>query len=109
MLTPTSGRQVATATPLSCAAGQLVLVCIRVLCCFVLCCAVMWLQWDKEGFLQEVSAEHRLHHVDPSQIHDASKPVIPGDAQVVESPAKAVLQQISSGELPHLKHVQAPQ
>jgi hypothetical protein len=66
-------------------------------------------KWDKEGFLQEVSAEHRLHHVDPSQIHDASKPVIPGDAQVVESPAKAVLQQISSGELPHLKHVQAPQ
>jgi hypothetical protein len=28
---------------------------------------------------------------------------------VVESPAKAVLQQISSGELPHLKHVEAPQ
>lgn len=66
-------------------------------------------QWDKQGFLNEVSAEHHLRHVDPTSIHDASKPAIPADAEVHESPAKAVLQQISSGELPHLKHVDAPQ
>lgn len=67
------------------------------------------LQWDKQGFLNEVAAEHHLRHVDPSQQHDASKPAIPADAHVGESPAKAVLQQISSGDVPELKHVQAPQ
>jgi hypothetical protein len=67
------------------------------------------MQWDKQGFLKEVSGEHHLHHVDPSQIHDASKPAVPADAHVGENPAKAVLQQISSGDVPELKHVQAPQ
>jgi hypothetical protein len=70
---------------------------------------VSLLQWDKDGFLHEVAAEHHLRHVDPSQIHDASKPAIPADAHVGESPAKAVLQQIGSGELPPLKHVEPPQ
>jgi hypothetical protein len=70
---------------------------------------VLFLQWDKDGFLHEVAAEHHLRHVDPSQIHDASKPAIPADAHVGESPAKAVLQQIGSGELPPLKHVEPPQ
>lgn len=65
-------------------------------------------QWDKDGFLQEVSAPHHLRHVDPNQIHDASKPAIPADAHVGESPAKAVLQQIDSGDVPALKHVQPP-
>lgn len=67
------------------------------------------MQWDKQGFLKEVSQEHHLNHVDPSQIHDASKPAVPADAQVVEPPAKAVLEQISSGDVPALKHVEAPQ
>jgi hypothetical protein len=70
---------------------------------------VLFLQWDKDGFLHEVAAEHHLRHVDPSQIHDASKPVIPADAHVGETPLKAVLQQIGSGELPPLKHVEPPQ
>lgn len=67
-----------------------------------------WLQWDKEGFLQEVAAPHQLHHVDASQISDHSKPAIPEDAHIGVNPAKAVLQQIDSGDLPELKHVEAP-
>lgn len=65
-------------------------------------------QWDKDGFLQEVSAPHHLRHVDPRHIHDASKPTIPADAHVGESPVKAVMQQIDSGDVPALKHVQRP-
>jgi hypothetical protein len=71
--------------------------------------AVVVLQWDKEGFLQEVAAPHALRHVDPSQVHDASQPAIPADAHVGDNPAKAVLEQIAHGEVPQLKHVEAPQ
>eukprot|EP00882_Tetradesmus_deserticola_P000662 GHRQ01000723.1.p2 GENE.GHRQ01000723.1~~GHRQ01000723.1.p2 ORF type:complete len:207 (+),score=85.88 GHRQ01000723.1:99-719(+) len=66
-------------------------------------------KWDKEGFLQEVAAPHQLHHVDPGQVHDASMPAIPADAHVADNPAKAVLQQIAHGQVPQLKHVDAPQ
>jgi hypothetical protein len=66
------------------------------------------MQWDKDGFLQEVAAPHHLRHVEPSQIHDASKPDIPADAHVGESAVKAVMQQIDSGDVPPLKHVQPP-
>eukprot|EP00878_Enallax_costatus_P002154 GHUV01002323.1.p1 GENE.GHUV01002323.1~~GHUV01002323.1.p1 ORF type:complete len:211 (+),score=69.98 GHUV01002323.1:124-756(+) len=66
-------------------------------------------KWDKEGFLQEVASPHDLHHVDPSQIADRSAPAVPADAHVGESPAVAVLKQISEGEVPELRHVEAPQ
>lgn len=66
-------------------------------------------KWDKEGFLQEVAAPHSLRHVEPSQVHDASRPAIPADAHVGENPAKAVLEAIAHGEVPQLRHVEAPQ
>ncbi|KAF6263591.1 hypothetical protein COO60DRAFT_1624524 [Scenedesmus sp. NREL 46B-D3] len=65
-------------------------------------------KWDKKGFLQEVAAPHQLRHVHPSQVHDASQPAVPADAHVADNPAKAVMEQIEHGELPHLKHVEAP-
>lgn len=66
-------------------------------------------KWDKEGFLHEVASPHALHHVDPAQVADHSAPSIPPDAHVVENPAVSVLRQIGSGELPALRHVEAPQ
>jgi hypothetical protein len=65
-------------------------------------------QWDKPAFLQEVAADHHLHHVPPQQIHDASAPVIDAHAHIGQNPAKDLLRQISAGEVPELKHVTLP-
>jgi hypothetical protein len=65
-------------------------------------------KWDKQGFLHEVASPHELHHVNPDQIADRSAPAVPADAHVGKNPAMAVLKQIGSGELPALKHVDAP-
>eukprot|EP00877_Chromochloris_zofingiensis_P011579 jgi/Chrzof1/6675/Cz19g05100.t1 len=60
---------------------------------------------DRSPFLQEVSSPQALRHVDESQVHDRSTPHIEPGTHIKDNPAKAVLAQLASGELPPLKHV----
>lgn len=62
-------------------------------------------QVDRSPFLQEVSSPQALRHVDESQVHDRSTPHIEPGTHIKDNPAKAVLAQLASGELPPLKHV----
>ena len=65
------------------------------------------MQWDKAGFLDEVSHPKPLHHVDPAVVHDASKPAIDPNTHIGPSPVKAVVEQIKEGHyIPTLHHVE---